>query len=102
MSTEIGGLRLQGRPMRVSHFFMGIDIARFMPLEKFIARMQELVGTVKQTAPARGYEEVLVAGEPEWRAEVQRTREGIPLDGGVWLHLSAVAESLKVTVPRVQ
>ncbi len=102
LSTEVGGLRLQGRPMRVSHFFMGIDIARFMPLEQFIERMQALVGTVKQTAPAHGYGEVLVAGEPEWRAEAERTRIGIPLDPGVWRHLSTVAESLNVPVPRVQ
>jgi LDH2 family malate/lactate/ureidoglycolate dehydrogenase len=99
MSTEVGGLRLQGRPMRVSHFFMGIDIARFMPVETFIERMQWLVGTVKQTAPAKGYEEVLVAGEPEWRAEAQRLRDGIPLDSGVWQHLCSAAESLGVTVP---
>jgi LDH2 family malate/lactate/ureidoglycolate dehydrogenase len=102
MSTQVGGLRLQGRPMRVSHFFMGIDIARFMPVEAFVDRMQWLVGPVKQTAPAKSYEEVLVAGEPEWRAEQQRTRDGIPLDSGVWQHLCAAAETLGVAVPEVR
>ena len=101
MSTEVGGLRLQGRPMRVSHFFLALDIARFMPVEQFVERLQSLVGIVKNTAPAKGYEEVLVAGEPEWRAEEVRLRGGIPLDSGVWQHLSAVAESLNVAVPRV-
>lgn len=102
MSTEVGGLRLQGRPMRVSHFFMGIDIQRFMPVETFIERMESLKQMVKATAPARGYEEVLVAGEPEWRAEEQRRRDGIPLDTGVWQHLCGLAESLNVPIPRVQ
>ena len=102
MSTEVGGLRMQGRPMRVSHFFLGVDIARFMPVEQFIERMQTLVAAVKQTTPAKGYEEVLVAGEPEWRAEEQRKRDGIPLDAGVWQHLCTVAESLNVPAPRVQ
>ena len=74
----------RGRPMRVSRFFMGIDTERFMPVETFMERMQSLVGMVKQTKPAKGYEEVLVAGEPEWRAEERRTRDGIPLDAGVW------------------
>ena len=101
MSAEVGGLRLQGRPMRVSHFFMGIDIVRFMPVDQFVDRMQALVGMVKQTAPAKGYEEVMVAGEPEWRAEEVRKREGIPLDAGVWQHLCTAAESLSVSVPRV-
>lgn len=102
MSTEVGGLRLQGRPMRVSHFFMAIDIERFMPVETFIERMKSLVETVKQTKTAKGYEEVLVAGEPEWRAEELRRRDGIPLDAGVWQHLSEAAESLGVMVPLVQ
>ena len=102
MSTEVGGLRLQGRPMRVSHFFMGLDIARFMPVEQFIERMRTLAGMVKQTAPAKGYDEVLLAGEPEWRAEELRRREGIPLDAGVWRHLCALAGSLGVAVPDVR
>ena len=101
MSSEVGGLRLQGRPMRVSHFFLGIDIARFMPVDQFIERMQMLVAIVKATAPAKGYQEVLVAGEPEWLAEEQRKRDGIPLDAGVWKHLCEVAESLCVAVPEV-
>ncbi len=101
MSSEVGGLRLQGRPMRVSHFFMGIDIARFMPIDQFIERMQTLVGLVKHTAPAKGYDEVLVAGEPEWRAEEMRKRDGIPLDEGVWNHLMGIAESLRVAVPAI-
>lgn len=102
MSSEVGGLRLQGRPMRVSHFFLGIDIARFMPVDQFIERMQMLVAIVKATAPAKGYQEVLVAGEPEWLAEGQRKRDGIPLDAGVWKHLCEVAESLRVAVPEVR
>ena len=101
MSTEVGGLRLQGRPMRVSHFFMGIDIARFMPVELFVERMRTLVGMVKQTAPAKGYDEVLVAGEPEWRCEVRRRREGIPLSAGVWQHLCDAAMPLGVAIPPV-
>jgi LDH2 family malate/lactate/ureidoglycolate dehydrogenase len=102
MSSEVGGLRLQGRPMRVSHFFLAIDIARFMPVDVFVQRMQALVATVKQTAPVKGYDEVLVAGEPEWRAEEQRGRDGIPLDEGVWQHLCSTAETLGITAPRVQ
>ena len=101
MSTEVGGLRLQGRPMRVSHFFMAIDIERFMPVDQFVERMQMLVDTVKRTPPAKDFEEILVAGEPEWRAAAQRRRDGIPLDAGVWKHLTALADSLQIPVPAV-
>src|SRR5712692_1396552 len=72
MSTELGGIRIQGQPMRTSQFFLAIDVARFMPLDEFHRRMQSLVAMVKSSPPAKGYDEVLVAGEPEWRAEEAR------------------------------
>jgi LDH2 family malate/lactate/ureidoglycolate dehydrogenase len=40
-----------------------------------------------------------VAGEPEWRAEEERGRDGIPLSDGVWANLVASAEKLGVPLP---
>src|SRR5262249_30657803 len=94
MSTELGGIRIRGRAMRVSQTFLGIDVARFMPLEEFAARMEKLVKAAKSTPPARGYEEVLVAGELEWRTEAERRASGIPLEVGTWKSLTATAERL--------
>ncbi len=99
MSTELGGIRIQGQPMRTSQLFLAVDVARFMPLEEFTARMQGLVGMVKSSRTAKGFEEVLVAGEPEWRIEVQRRREGIPVSDGAWQNLVQVAQKLGVAVP---
>src|SRR2546425_1942073 len=67
MSTELGGIRIRGKQVRVSQTFIAIDIARFLPLEEFHARMDKLIASIKSTPPAKGYDEVLVAGEPEWR-----------------------------------
>jgi LDH2 family malate/lactate/ureidoglycolate dehydrogenase len=100
MSDELGGVRILGRPMRTSQTFMGIDVARFMPVEDFQDRLEWLVGRVKSAPAARGYAEVLVAGEPEWREEERRRREGVPVTGGVWERLTAAAARLKVPVPR--
>src|SRR5258706_80137 len=77
MLTEVGGLRVANRPMKVSHFFLAIDAARFLPLDQFTERMQSLRDTVKGSAPAAGYDEVLIAGDPEWRMEERRLRDGI-------------------------
>jgi LDH2 family malate/lactate/ureidoglycolate dehydrogenase len=100
MSTEVGGIRIRGRPVRVSHLFLAIDVARFMPVEEFNQRLDRLITMVKSAAPASGYAEVLVAGEPEWRAEEMRRQQGIPIDGGVWDKLVAAARRLQVEVPR--
>ena len=99
MSTELGGIRIQGQPMRTSQFFLAIDVARFMPLDEFHRRMQSLVAMVKSSRTAKGFDEVLVAGEPEWRAEELRRREGIPLSDGVWQNLVQAAHHLGVALP---
>jgi hydroxycarboxylate dehydrogenase B len=44
----------------------------------------ELTSMLKSAAPGTGYDEVLVAGEPEIRKEAERRREGIPLADDTW------------------
>jgi LDH2 family malate/lactate/ureidoglycolate dehydrogenase len=99
MSTEVGGIRFRGKTVRVSQMFLAIDIARFMPVEEFTARMQRLVEMMKSTPPAPGYDEVLVAGDPEWRIESERRRDGIPIAAGNWEALIKAAERVGVKPP---
>jgi len=99
MSTELGGIRIQGQPMRTSQMFLAIDVARFVSLDEFARRMQSLVGMVKSSRTATGFEEVLVAGDPEWRMEVERRRDGIPVSDGSWQNFVQAAEKLGVSVP---
>ena len=80
MGTELGGLRVEDRPFRVSQFFLAIDIERLMPRVEFDERMRRLIEMVKSRPAAPGFDEVLVAGEPEWRAEAERRRDGVPVD----------------------
>lgn len=97
--TEVGGIRNTTIDMRASHMFLAVDVERFMPMQDFIARMTRVRDTLKSSPPARGFEEVLVAGEPEWRAEQIRRRDGIPVSRGIWGQLSKLAASLNVSVP---
>jgi LDH2 family malate/lactate/ureidoglycolate dehydrogenase len=101
MANELGGIRVRGTIVRVSQTFIAIDIARFMPVEEFTARMEKLVGIIKSTAVAPGYDEVLVAGDPEWRIEAQRRRDGIPIAQGNWDMLCKAAASVGVAVPTI-
>ena len=102
MSTELGGIRVKGQPMRTSQMFLAIDISRVMPLEVFENRMEKLVAMTKSSKTARGFDEVLVAGEPEWRTEEQRSHNGIPLSQGVWQSLRQAGEQLDVPLPPVE
>jgi LDH2 family malate/lactate/ureidoglycolate dehydrogenase len=96
MSTELGGIRIKGRPMRVSQLFLAIDVRRFMSEQDFDSRIGRLVEMVKSAAAAPDYDEVLVAGEPEIRSEEERRRDGIPIPDGVWNTLLETAARWQV------
>ena len=96
VGTGLGGLRVTSRPFRVSQFFLAIDIERLMPRAEFDERMKHLIDMVKSPKPAVGYDEVLVAGEPEWRAEAERREHGVPVDEPLWNSLQDWAQRLGV------
>ena len=75
-------LRIRGRHFRASQTFMAIDVGRMQ--SDFAGRVDWLIGAVKDTAPASGFDEVLVANEPELRTERKRLMNGIPIPGGTW------------------
>jgi LDH2 family malate/lactate/ureidoglycolate dehydrogenase len=99
MTGEVGSMRERGRRVGVSQSFLAIDIERFMPLADFKARLERFVTDLKSAAPADGFEEVLAAGEPEWRTEQERLRAGIPIPGEVWQALLKLSLQLGVNEP---
>jgi LDH2 family malate/lactate/ureidoglycolate dehydrogenase len=96
MANELGGIRWRGTRVRVSQAYIAVDIERFMPVEEFTTRMEKLVGIIKSTPAAPGYDDVLVAGDPEWRIESDRLRNGIPIADGNWGQLMKAAEKVGV------
>ena len=68
------------RPQDVGHFFLAMKPDLFVPEGDYRARMDTLIGRVRGSPTAEGFDEVLVAGEPERREEANRRRDGIPYD----------------------
>jgi LDH2 family malate/lactate/ureidoglycolate dehydrogenase len=102
MSDELGGIRFRGKPVDISQFFLALDPKCFLAPGEYEERALKLTNKLKATAPAEGYEEVLVAGEPELRTEAKRRREGIPLASATWQSLTEWAAKLGVNLPPVQ
>jgi LDH2 family malate/lactate/ureidoglycolate dehydrogenase len=90
-------------PLITGAFYLAIDPARFMPLDEFRARVDRLIRQIKSSERAAGVDEVLVAGEPEFRRHAERSRNGIPLSEVVYGELGALAEEhrlpLDLTAP---
>jgi LDH2 family malate/lactate/ureidoglycolate dehydrogenase len=89
MSTQLGGLRVRGKNFRASQTFIAIDVLRMQP--EFRERIDWLIDEVKSAAPASGFDEVLVANEPELRTERERLKSGIPIPEGTYKALLTAA-----------
>jgi len=99
MLTQMGGLWNSTGPMKVSQYFLAIDVTRFMPLEEFAERMEFIRQTVTDSRATPAYDEVLIAGRPEWRTEELRRLEGIPVPAPIWRQLAELGQSLQVAAP---
>lgn len=86
-------------PQNNGHFVAALDVSACMPPERFGARMEQLIAMLKETPPADGFDEILMPGEPEARAERERRRTGVPLPDNVIADLEAVAKRTGVAMP---
>lgn len=92
ISQEVGSLYADfDRPGRSGHFFLAIDIARFMPLESFFARFEQMLAMVAGSAPQGG---VVYPGQVRWREYERNSLHGIPISkehGQIIARLGAAA-----------
>jgi len=102
MSDELGGIRFRGKPVDISQFYLALDPKCFLDPLEYEQRAIQLTDKLKSAAPAIGYDEVLVAGEPEIRKDAVRRREGIPLSDDTWQSLSEWAAKLNVPLPAIR
>jgi LDH2 family malate/lactate/ureidoglycolate dehydrogenase len=80
------------------HSFMAIDPDCFIGREKFKKDMDRYIKSVKESGKAKDVEEILMPGEPEYRTETNRLREGIPLSPNTVKELTLLGESLGVSL----
>ena len=81
-------------------FLVALDIGAFTDVEKYKADIDALIAAQKTLPKADGFEDILVPGEPEYRTQAERSRNGIPLPMGTVRNLRAVAERFGVRMPR--
>jgi LDH2 family malate/lactate/ureidoglycolate dehydrogenase len=78
------------KPQNVGHFFLALDIERFMPLAAFVERASQYVGLMKNQPRAPGVDEILYAGEPEHRRAQAGRRDGVALHESLVRDLQAL------------
>lgn len=76
-----------------------IDPQRLGTRETFEQEARAFVDWLKQGPAAPGFEEVLVAGEPERRARAERERDGIAVDDATWSEILQAGRKVGVDLP---
>ncbi len=87
------------RPANVGHFIMAVDIEKWMPLDQYFTRMEDLIRYIKNARPQKGVEEILLPGERRWKLYEDHLENGIPLDLKAQDALTKLADELKIATP---
>lgn len=82
----------------LGHFFGAMRVDAFRPADEFREHMDHWITRFRNAKPAKGYERVLIPGDPEREMETIRMQEGIPVDPSVVVELKKVGEKFHVTL----
>jgi LDH2 family malate/lactate/ureidoglycolate dehydrogenase len=83
------------------HSFMAIDPDCFIGRKKFKEDMDRYIESIKESGKAKNATEILMPGEPEYRTEAKRLKEGIPLIPATIKELVALGESFGISIPTI-
>jgi LDH2 family malate/lactate/ureidoglycolate dehydrogenase len=88
-----------GERQNTGHFHLAIDPERTVGRDRFATVLGGMLDDLRASPPAPGFDEVLVAGDPEDRARTVRERGGVPIAPALWASLNRLSEDLGVPVP---
>jgi LDH2 family malate/lactate/ureidoglycolate dehydrogenase len=96
LTEQIFSGPLIGATQRPGVFFQVINIEAFTPLAEFKKGVDEIIANLKASKLAPGFKEILMPGEPEWREQERRLKEGIFLDDPIYQEILNTAKSVGV------
>ncbi len=83
----------------IGHFFGAMRVDAFRPAEDFKANIDRWIQRFKSAKPIDESQPVIIPGEPEFKTELVRKKEGIPLTEMVVEDLKELARHLQTTHP---
>ena len=99
-STAVKGFgRDMSEPLGVCHSFCAIDVERFIPLEQFKSRIDQMIREIKSSEPMEGVDRVYLPGENGFLTRKERKELGIPLWGKLLEDLRKLSQRLNVEFP---
>ena len=83
--------------MNVGHYFQAINVAHFMPVERFEARVDEFIRQLKSSELAPGVDRILLPGEIEFQTAARYRDNGVPIAMSVIDDLHQIARRVGVS-----
>jgi len=83
----------------VGHFFIALQIERFLALGDFQAKVGSLLDRIESSARAAGVDRILIPGKIEADKERAAARDGVSVAAETWNELLVDARRLHVTPP---
>ena len=80
---------------------MAINIASFLPAERFKERMDQTIREIRASEKTNGTERIYVPGEMEWERREKALVEGIDLPADVVASLRELAQDLNLDPNRL-
>lgn len=80
----------------LGHFLGAMRVDGFRPIEAYQTHIDQWVDRFKQATPIEERQPVIIPGEPEWEAEVQHEKEGIPVIRTVLEDLNQLADKFRI------
>ncbi len=86
------------KPYHLGHFFIAIDIDKFIEADKFKKTSGDILRTLRASQKAQGEERIYTAGEKEYLAFLERSKTGVPLNAENRKALTAVRDEFNIDV----
>lgn len=80
----------------VGHFLGAMKIDAFQSVDDFKKNMDIWIRSMKEAEPIQKEQKVMIHGEPELYAQMERKVSGIPIHNSVWQSLDKLAQSLNL------
>jgi len=85
------------RPHMLSHFFLAMDVAHFLPLETSRHITGQIMRELQASRKEPGHDRIYVAGEKEFEMEKRIRQEGITINRNLRRELQTVRDELHIT-----
>lgn len=82
-------------------FMLALRVEAFVERAEFDRHVEAMIRHVRASPPLKGFQEILLPGELEFRTRRERMEKGIDIEEATWQRLCECAQGLGVAVPTV-